>query len=226
MKKTIGSLNESSLHDAVKQLYVNDGAVTEAEEGGYVVDVLQKDRIVEIQTGSFSNIKTKLLSLCEKHPVHLVYPLPEKKIISVYDARENILLYRRKSPKKGRLQDTVKELCRIVPVLALPGFSLEVLFVEIEEVRRDDGNGSWRRKGVSIADRRLVDVYSSVVFSCPADYLQLLPEGLPDEFTNKDIASLWKTTPRNAQGVSYCLKGLGLIRVCRRQGKAQVFCRA
>lgn len=219
----IGSLNESSLHAALKQRYSRGNFETEVKLEGSIVDVFREGTIVEIQTGSFSTIKSKLIRLCREYKVLLVYPLPEKKIISVYDAEENTLLHRRKSPKKCKVPDAVRELCRIIPVLSLNSFSLELLLIEEEEIRRSDGNGSWRRKGVSIVDRKLVEVRSSLLFSRPSDYLKLLPESVPEHFTNKDIAAMCPTSCRNAQGISYCLKALGLIHVREKKGNTQVF---
>ena len=52
-------------------------------------------------------------------------------------------------------------------LLTHPNLRLEVLLVVEEEVRLCGWAGSWRRNGVSIIDRRLMDVVESRVFSSP-----------------------------------------------------------
>jgi hypothetical protein len=54
---------------------------------------------------------------------------------------------RRKSPKRGRLEDLFWELVSIPQLLSNPNFSLEVLMIRGEEVRRYEGKRAWRRRG-------------------------------------------------------------------------------
>ena len=53
------------------------------------------------------------------------------------------------------------------------------------ESRCDDGKGSWRRKGVSKVNRELVDVIDTHKFETSDDFQVLLPNDIPDRFTNK-----------------------------------------
>ena len=81
MPASIGELNERSLHRALKERYAARGGAVETVVGGYVADVLLGDRIVEIQTGSFSSLKRKLPRLLAKHPVTLVHPIARDRFI-------------------------------------------------------------------------------------------------------------------------------------------------
>ncbi len=56
------------------------------------------------------------------------------------------------------------------------------MMIEEEEIWRNDGKGSWRRKGASVEDRRLVRVFGREVFENKADFLRFLPETLLDPF--------------------------------------------
>ena len=59
-----------------------------------------------------------------------------------------------------------------------------MLLIKAEEIRCKDGKGSWRRNGVSIVDRYLLDVFQSKVFNNKEDFI-FLPKGLEIPFTNK-----------------------------------------
>jgi hypothetical protein len=65
---------------------------------------------------------------------------------------------RRKSPRRGKLEDLFLELVRIPHLINHPNLTLEVLLIREEEIRHADGKGSWRRRGVSIIDHRLLEI--------------------------------------------------------------------
>ena len=155
----IGSLNEGSLHAGVKAWCSRPGDRLEATIDGYVIDIVRDDLLIEIQTGSFSSIRPKLRALVESHRVQMVYPIPRDKWIVVTSADGHEVIRRRKSPKRGRITDVFEHLVYLPMLMNEPRFSLRVLMTQQEEIRRDDGKGSWRRKGVSIVDRHL-DVHS------------------------------------------------------------------
>ena len=77
----IGTVNERSLHRAIKQWYTRPGDVLEATVDGYVVDILRGELVIEIQTGSFSSVAGKLQDLVRSHEVLLVYPIAREKWI-------------------------------------------------------------------------------------------------------------------------------------------------
>lgn len=224
--KGIGTLNESTLHAQLKALYVQEGAATEAVVEGYVVDVLGPGgEVVEIQTGSLSKLKMKLGSLLAGRRVLLVYPLPVEKRLVLFDARQRRVLSRRVSPRKPRLLEVFQELVAIAPLLAAPGLELEVLLTREEEIRRNDGRGSWRRRGVTIVDRKLLEITERVRLGGPADFLALLPEGCPAEFTNHELAGLLGVKVRTAAQLTYCLRAVGVIEVRGKRGRELLFTR-
>ncbi|MFH1489645.1 MAG: hypothetical protein ABII06_12150, partial [Pseudomonadota bacterium] len=90
--------------------------------------------------------------------------------------------------KKGHLFQLFEELVSIPELIRTRNFSLEVLLIKEEEVRRDDGQGSWRRKGWSIFDRCLVEVVDRQIFKTPSDFLDLIPKDLLDPFATDDLA--------------------------------------
>ncbi len=213
----IGTLGEKSLHASLKSWYAQPGDLLETRVAGYVIDIVRGDILIEIQTGNFSALKRKLPLLLETHPVHLLHPIPEEKWI-LRQRANGALVTRRRSPKRGGVLDLFRELVYIPHLLSHKHFSLEVLLTQEEEILRDDGRGSWRRKKWSVYDRRLLGITGSISFQNPADYLDLLPASLPEPFTNQDLASALRCRPALAQKMTYTLRQMGGLQVCGKRG--------
>jgi hypothetical protein len=215
----IGTLREDSLHAGLKAWYAQPGDRLECEVGGYVIDLVRGEALVEIQTGNFSAIKPKLRTLLESYPITLVHPIACEKWV-VRMSTEGEMLSRRKSPKHGRLTDVFGELVHLAGLMRHPNLTVEVLLTHEEAIWREDGLGSWRRGGVSIADRRLLDVVSRHEFAEPDDFRALLPAGLPSVFTVPDLAACAGLRRRTAQRMAYCLRVMGVIEVVGKRGRA------
>ena len=214
--------NEHSLHSEIRRTYSLPGDRFEVRLDNYIIDILRGQLVIEVQTKNFSALKEKLQTLTEKHQVRIVYPLTEKKWIT-YIAEDDTVMSKRKSPRKGRLTDLFHELVMIPQMIRDENFSLEVLFIDEEEVRCDDGKGSWRRRGVSIKERRLLKVNGRILFQNKTDYLRLLPDGLYEVFTNRELAKLAKIPVGTARQMTYCLKKSNVIRVVEKNGRELMF---
>jgi hypothetical protein len=219
----IGTLGERSLHSALKNWYARPDDRKEVEVDGFHIDILRHNLLVEIQTAHFYSLKRKLNLLTERHPLRLVYPIAQEKWI-VRMAKDGVTrLGRRKSPKKGNIFHLFDELVSIPEFMNHPNFTLEVLLIREEEVRCDDGTGSWRRGGSRIADHCLIDVLSQQLFRNPSDFLDLVPTGLPEPFTTKDLADGIGQPRRVAQQMAYCLRHMGAIDVIVKNGNALLY---
>jgi hypothetical protein len=215
-------MNEFSLHSEIKKVYSLPGDQFEVKVGSYIVDILRGNLVIEVQTKNFSALKEKLQVLTEKHQVRLVYPLPEKKWITQV-TKDQTVLNTHKSSRKGKLTDLFGELVMIPKMISEENFSLEVLLIDEEEVRCDDGKGSWRRRGVSIKERKLLKLNDRILFQTKIDFLKILPEGLNEVFTNRELAKLAKISVRSARQITYCLRKGGVIRVTKKDGRELVF---
>ena len=215
-------MTEYSLHSQIKDWYKISGDKLEAKVEDFVVDILRGKLLIEIQTGNFSAIKKKLAKLLLKSQVRLVYPIAELKWI-VHVSRSGNFVKRRKSPKKGKLTDLFNELVHAPSLVQNRNFSIEVLMIEEEELRCDDGAGSWRRKGISIKDRKLLKVCNRVVFEGIQDFLKFLPKRMDSCFTNKVLATKLGTSLRLAQKISYCLRKMGAISIADKKGNELIF---
>jgi hypothetical protein len=215
-------MTESSLHFAIKEWYTVPGDKLEAKVDEFLIDILRGKLLIEIQTKNFSAVKKKLSKLLLNNQVHLVYPIAKLKWI-VHISRSGEFLRRRKSPKKGKLIDLFYELVHMPNLVRNKNFSFEVLLIEEEELRCDDGKGSWKRKGVSIRDRKLLNVYDKVVFKNNQDFLRLLPNDVDEPFTNKFLAMKMGISIRLAQKITYCLRKMGAVSIASKKRKKLLF---
>ena len=210
--------NETSLHAALKDWYAQPGDVIESEVDGYRIDIVRGDILIEIQIGNFSRLREKLNFLLKSRRVRLVYPISSQKWIHHVDTQK-----RRLSPRKGNLDHIFQELIYITPLLDNSNLSLEILFIHDEEIRLHDGQGSWRRNGTSIVDRKLLAVVDHRVLDWPADFRDLL-EKFPDhEFTSKDIAVYRNISANLARKMMYCFVKSGVIARIGRRGRHNLY---
>jgi hypothetical protein len=218
----IGLLNEKPLHASLKQWYARPGDRFEVPVDGFVIDIVRDDLLIEIQTRNFSSIKAKLTKLSDSHQVRLIYPIVQEKWIVRSTTSGRGGLIRRKSPKRGRMEDLFWELVSIPRLLSNPNFSLEVLMIRQEEVRRYDRKRKWRTRGWVIERRQLLEVLDRRLFGESADWLRFLPSGL-DSFTTEDLASGMNTRRDLAQKVAYCLREGRMIDLIGKRGRANLY---
>ncbi|MBN1810654.1 MAG: hypothetical protein JXA14_02340 [Anaerolineae bacterium] len=220
----IGTLNEKSLHAALKEWYAQPGDQFEVFVDGFVVDIVRGDLLIEIQTGNFSSIKRKMRALVRDHPVRLVYPIArEKWIVRLARDGSGGILGRRKSPKRGALEYVFGELVSFPRLLVSPNFSLEVLLIQEEEIRRYDGKRGWRRHGWVIQERRLLDVVGWRLFETPNDLAVFIPSDLAEPWTTADLAAAIGQPRWLARKMAYCLRKMGVVEVVGKQGNAILY---
>lgn len=221
MPNQIGTLSERSLHAALKQTIAQPDDQLEQPLDGYFIDIVREDLLIEIQTGNFGAMKRKLAKLLPQHKILLIHPLAQVKWI-VRETAVGDPISRRKSPKKCQPLHVFKELVRIPHLLTHPNLTLGVWMTEQEEIWRDDGKGSWRRKGWSKADVRLLDVMATHIFQNVDELLGLLTvEERP--FTNKQLAQSAKIPIKLAQQTTYTLRHANLLHIAGKQGNSLLY---
>lgn len=215
-------MTEQSLHEQLKEYYAMETGEVETPLGDYRVDVIRDDLLIEIQTRSFSSIRDKLGKLVKDHRVRLVHPVPYQKWVIRLDKNEN-RVSRRKSPKRGRVEEVFRELVYMPKLLSDDNFELEVALVNMEEFLIDDGKGSWRRRRWSIHDKKMINLHEKHLYQAPQDFLKLLPESLPIEFTTRMLAKESKLRINLAQKMVYCLRNMGVIEQKGKKGRAYLY---
>ena len=176
------------------------------------MDVCYNDRIIEVQTGNFVAIKSKIFQLTKQHKMTLVYPIAvEKWLLKVTDDAAS-KYSRRKSPKRGLAEQVFSELVSFPELMKNPNFTLELALIHEEEVRCcSSANRTWRNNGWVSVERRLIKVLETKSFHGPQSMLVFLPETLPDKFTTLEIAKHGQISRRLAQKMAYCLYKMDCI---------------
>ena len=221
----IGTLNEKPLHESLKRWYAEPGDLLETRVEGFVVDIVHGSLLVEIQTAHFGAIRRKLERLLPSNQIRLVYPIAQEKWITKSSLDGPGQPIRRKSPRRGSFASVFNELVSIPTIPLHPNFSLELLLIQEEEIRRYDGVRGWRKRGWVTHERRLVSVLDRRVLRSSADLAALLPATLPDEFTTADMAAGLKQPQRLAQRMAYCLRRIGCINAVGKRSNSVVYTR-
>jgi len=219
----IGTLNERSLHSDLKQFLRREGDNFEVEVDGYIIDIVRQDTLIEIQTSNFTSIKTKINDLASRYPIRLVYPIARDKWIKKLPSDSNPQKSRRKSPKRGRPIDIFNELVAFPEIFQQRNFTLQLLMIQEEEVRRFVGKRRWRSHGWSTEERKLLKVLEIRHFSGLASLLCFIPDTLPNEFTTKDIAYEKGISLRLAQKMAYCLRRMGILELVGKKGRSYLY---
>lgn len=201
----IGVHNESSLHRQLKELLAAPGDRFEQRVDRFTVDLLRGDTCIEIQTGRFGAMGAKLDRLLPDFHVHVVHPIS---VGTWLDRPDHPV---RKSPKKGRLHDVFAELVSVPTMLDHPNLTVEVFLVDVDVVKIHDPSLRRRRGGWRTVDTRLRAVHLRHGLRTTADLAAMLPDGLPPEWTTKDLATHAKIPRRTAQQMAYVLRANDLV---------------
>ena len=220
----IGLLNEGHLHASLKSLYATVRSEMEARVDGFVVDVLDEERVTEIQTSSFASIAAKLRKLTSRRPVRLVYPIAVERWLVKLPRSGETGTRRRRSPRRHGFEHVFAELVSFPDLLGDPNFELELVATREEEVRRfADERRTRRRRGWVVVERRLLEIVEGMLLTRPSDLLKLIPAGLPDPFDTADLARTLAQPRWLAQRAAYCLRESGVTRVVGKRRNALVY---
>ena len=189
---------------------------------GFVIDIVRDNVLLEIQTRHFGAIKSKLATLVSSHQVRLIYPIALEKWIVQSSVNGDGFATRRKSPKRGRVEDLFRELVGIPRLLSHQNFSLEVLLTREEETRRFDRRRRWRAKGWVTEERRLLEVMDRKVFDGPASWLAWAHFGTSRSHretlrTRSVYGSIW------LQKMTYTLREAGCVKPAGKRGRAVLY---
>ena len=219
----IGILNEKPLHASLKEWYSQPGDQFEVKVNGFEIDIVRDDMLIEIQTGNFSSIKSKLQKLVPFYRLTLVYPIALEKWIVKSSMDSDTDVTRRKSPKKGRIEDLYGEIVSIPYLLTNPNFSLDVLLIHEEELRYYDGKRNWRRRGWVTQEHRLLEVIGRKRIEAARDLLSFIPADLGETFTTKELAETMGICRNLAQKMAYCLRKMDLIELVGKRERSNLY---
>ncbi|MFX1548932.1 MAG: hypothetical protein ACFFB9_01135 [Promethearchaeota archaeon] len=216
-------MSESTLHTELKWLYSESNDQIEKKVGNFIIDIVKDDLLIEIQTINFSAIRNKIRTLLQKYKVELVHPIYQDKWIINLDSQLNKIIRRRLSPIHCSYIDIFEELISIPRMICHPNFTIDIVLVQIEEIRENNGKGSWKRKGWSISDKKLLRLVERRKFNNPTDFLDFIPKDIKTPFTNLELAKSLNKPLSFARKVSYCLRKMEMLKTVGKRGNTLIF---
>jgi len=240
-----GSINlyaESALHAALKLHFAEPGDRLEVKVEGSIIDLVKRLpnmsaeaafpydakalELVEIQTKGLGKIAAKVLSLSKGHRIRVVVPIALETKIARLDPLTGEFLSERKSPKRGDLYSLFDELIHAPSLIASPNVSIELALVLLREIKTKDGSGSWRKRGDRVVARELLEVVSTRRFRTRAEWLALLPRGLPTEFTSFELGEKLGIGAARARKILYAYAKAGLLIEAGKRGRMKAYTRS
>jgi hypothetical protein len=217
----IGVMREGPLHAALKAWLARPGDRMEVPVGGFVIDLVRADgELVEIQTGSFSPLRSKMDALLDGYRVRVVHPIPaERRIVRVDE--EGVVLSSRRSPLRPGFSSIFEGLVSFPTLLSHPHFAIELLLCSEDHVRAPSpvrGRRYMRDPG----ERRLIEVLDRVELRGASDLAALVPP-LDGEFTTRELASAMGVALPLAQKAAACLRALEVFEPAGKRGRAPLY---
>jgi hypothetical protein len=233
--KSIGVLNEKSVHSLIKHYIEPDTSCHEVRLDSFIVDILREDGVYEIQSRHFYLLRNKLINLLKSYKVTVVYPVVRTKWIVWVNDESGEVMKRRKSPKKGLPCHILSELYGIRDLLQHENLSFAVVSLDAEEYRREVGEKQKKPSGKKVMSRRYrkgQDRLDCVPLKW-VDMLnfggtrahglsQLMPE-LADEFTSLEFGRAGGFPQKTVHKAMKVLSEAGIIRCVGKQGRRLMY---
>ena len=212
----IGTLGEKTLHAVLKYYFEPNAANHEIKAGGFVADILNDGGVTEIQTRSFDRLRKKLGAFLALVPVTVVCPVVREKKLIWLDPESGEMSNARKSPKRGKPTDALRELCKIHGFLGHKNLTVCILMLDCEEYRTLDGWDKTKKKGSTRYERIPTELCEEIYFKSKEDFASLLPASLPDTFTAADFR---RAVGFSGMAASFSLKMFCELGICEQSGK-------
>ena len=239
-EKGIGTLSEKSVHSVLKYYFAPNEIYHEHKIGTFVADVCIDGEIYEIQTKQFYLMKRKLDYFLKEHEVTIVYPVSlvntlhwvecdencttnERADTAMNQIKDRRITISRKTRKKGIPYLFFHELYGIKDFLHHPNLHFILAIMSTEEYRLLDGYGPQKKIRATKTDKVPIELLDLITIHKPEDYKQLIPEGLPDEFTS-DIFARKAGIGRSLAGTALnVLYEMDVVKRVGKQGNAYVY---
>lgn len=215
---------ETTLHRQLKDHYCSDGCEIEVKFGRYRIDVVDGERLIEIQHSGLSSIRSKIQELTRTHKVDVVKPIIARKRLVKLSRKGGKVVSERMSPKRGGFLDLIDELMYFTRVFPNPNLRIIVPKVEITEIRYP-GHGRRRRKrdgDFVVHDRVMDELIESKTYVTAADLHSELPK-LKEPFQTQQLAEAMKIQRWQAQRIAYVLKHTGSIKNVGKEGNSLLY---
>jgi len=217
---------ETTLHQQLKEKFREPGSEIEVKIGRYRIDVVNGQRLVEIQRSGLAAIRDKINVLLKDFEVDVVKPLIVRKRLIKFDKGEaGKIVDQRWSPRRGSILDLFDELLYFTRVFPHPNLRLIAPLIEIEE-HRYPGHGKRRRRrkgDFEVKDRFLSKIHGVETFQTAADLHRLMPANLPSPFDSAHLAAGLGIDRWIAQRIAYVLRHTGSAKLVGKKGNTNLF---
>jgi hypothetical protein len=217
---------ETTLHRQLKEHYCEADARIEVKLGRYRIDVVNGDRLVEIQRSGLAAIRDKVNRLCcDGYQVDVVKPLVARKRLVKLSSANGSETSRRWSPRRATLLNVFDELIYFTRVFPHPNLRMLIPLIDIEEVRYP-GHGRRRRRRAGdfvVKDRFILDIHQTHVYETVLDLQSLLPKDLPKKFDTAELAEGLGVPRHEAQRIGYVLRKTGAAKESGKRGNAILY---
>lgn len=217
----IETLNENSLHNKLKDIYCPVNAKKECIVGKYVCDILCNDnKIIEIQTCNFRNMKKKLRDLIKDYVIEIVYPISVNTYIKTLDAEGKEKSFHL-SPLHGSIFQICQEISAIKHLINEKNLKVRIVYIESVTTKIDDKKGKSRYKNARIIEKELSKIISEEFYENIEGVLLSILSRLSKTFTTEDIEKCGYK--RRSSYVVWFFKKLGMIREIGKQGNRKLY---
>ncbi len=211
---------ETTLHRQLKAHYAGPQAEIEVPLGRYRIDIVDGNRLIEVQHSGLAAIRDKVQFLLKNHEVEVIKPLLARKRLVSLEEKNGKELKRRWSPKRCTALDIFHELIYFTRVFPHRRLTLRIPLIEIEELRYPHQRRNKRRGQFKVQDQRLLEVTSENVYRTCHDLKNLLPKNLPKTFGTLEISQQMNVQRWVAQRVAYCLRETGTVKEVGKKGNS------
>ena len=217
---------ETRLHQQLKERYRQPDSEVEVRLDRFRIDVVNGNRLVEIQRSGLSTIKKKSIILLDNgFELDVVKPVVYRKRLVKLKSAKGKVIERRWSPKRGCIWDIFDELIHFTEVFPHPNLQLLIPIISIVETRYP-GHGRRRRKRTGdfvVKDRAILEFHDTFNFAGIGDLQGMLPENLPCEFDTLDLAQSLQKPRHEAQKIAYVMKKMGAITTIGKRGRSWLY---
>lgn len=221
-ESNIGGLGEGTLHLVLKNYISANRLDQEVEYEKKFIDVFLDGKAYEIQTRSFSSLKSKLKTFLPHISVCVIFPAIREKRICWTDPETGEVSDFRKSPKKENVYSIFRELVYIKDFLSCENLSFCVFELACNETKLLSGRSYDRKKfGAVRLNRVPTDLFGIEYFENSKDFLRLLPK--ETEFSAKILSQHAKTDINLARQMLYCLNAAGVITHVRTEKREKYY---
>ena len=218
---SIGERSEHSLHRVIKYMIDPKSIYHEKKISNKIVDICIDNKIYEIQTKAFHNLRSKLDVVLENYEVTIIYPcIINKKIVKFNENGE--VISSKKSPKKGKPIDALFEFYKIKQYLDHPNLKFKIFCFNVDEYQQTIKPTYKNRRGKIRIDQVPNELLDVLDISNINDYLKIVPV-INNKFTYKDFLKETKINKKHASYIFSVIKYLGIYIQVDKNGKEYIY---